>query len=327
MRSPRPGPHPGDHAGTADQVDIAPAPRLIVEDHRARRIRRPIDLLRCLLAVLGIFVVAGIGLLARNTASGIEIDAGAACLRLPHPVLALLRFAADFALLLWPSAPAIRQVCRHQPRRLVRGALTGAAPRALLALANVALRQAAAPLYDAYALPPPGPSISGPLDGYLAGLAAYATIIGLTGPSRWRTSLWLTVGVYGLASLATASATVPSLLITLLLGRAIGLGVRYAAGEWSQRPPAAEIAAALASASCPVVAMRRIRADGAESRCYAATALDGRRLDVRVFDRDQEAARALYRLYRRVRLQGQVRRGVPLSLDRAVERRALLSYA
>jgi glycosyltransferase 2 family protein len=327
MSSPRPGPHPGDHAGTADQVDVARAPGLVVEDHRARRIRRPIDLLRCLVAILGVFVVAGIGLLARETASGIEIDAVNASLRLPHSVLALLGIAADFALLLWPAALAIRQVSRHQPRRLVEAALTGAAAIALIALANVALRGAAGPLYDAIAMPPSGPGISGPLDGYLAGLAAYATIIGLTGPSRWRTTLWLTVGVYGLANLATASVTVPSFLITLLLGRAIGLGVRYAAGEWSQRPTAEDIASALNSAGHPVVAMRRIRQNGIESRHYAATARGGGHLDVRVYDRDQEAAGALYRLYRRLRLQGPVRRGVPLSQERAVERRALLSYA
>jgi uncharacterized membrane protein YbhN (UPF0104 family) len=298
-----------------------------VEDHRARRIRRPIDLLRCLVAILGVFVVAGIGLLARETASGIEIDAVNASLRLPHSVLALLGIAADFALLLWPAALAIRQVSRHQARRLVEAALTGAAAIALIALANVALRGAAGPLYDAIAMPPSGPGISGPLDGYLAGLAAYATIIGLTGRSRWRTTLWLTVGVYGLANLATASVTVPSFLITLLLGRAIGLGVRYAAGEWSQRPTAEDIASALNSASHPVVAMRRIRQNGIESRHYAATARGGGHLDVRVYDRDQEAAGALYRLYRRLRLQGPVRRGVPLSQERAVERRALLSYA
>jgi glycosyltransferase 2 family protein len=327
MTSPRPGPHPGEHAGTADQVDVARAPGLVVEDHRARRIRRPIDLLRCLVAILGVFVVAGIGLLARATATGIESDAVDASLRLPHPVLALLGIAADFALLLWPAALAIRQVSRHQARRLVEAVLTGAAAIALIALANVALRRAAGPLYDAVAMPPSGPGISGPLDGYLAGLAAYATIIGLTGPSRWRTGLWLTVGVYGLANLATASVTVPSFLITLLLGRAIGLGVRYAAGEWSQRPTAEDIAAALNSAGHPVVAMRRTRQDGIESRHYAATARGGGHLDVRVYDRDQEAAGAPYRLYRRLRLQGPVRRGVPLSQERAVERRALLAYA
>ena len=298
-----------------------------MQDHRARRIRRPIDLLRCLVAILGVFVVAGIGLLARATASGIESDAVDASLRLPHPVLALLGIAADFALLLWPAALAIRQVSRHQARRLVEAVLTGAGAIALIALANVALRGVAGPLYDAVAMPPSGPGISGPLDGYLAGLAAYATIIGLTGPSRWRTTLWLTVGIYGLANLATASVTVPSFLITLLLGRAIGLGVRYAAGEWSQRPTAQEIASALNSAGHPVVAMRRVRQNGIESRHYAATARGGSQLDVRVYDRDQEAAGALYRLYRRLRLQGPVRRGVPLSQERAVERRALLAYA
>ena len=327
MTSPRPGPHPGDHAGTTDQVDVARAPGLVVQDHRARRIRRPIDLLRCLVAILGVFVVAGIGLLARATAGGIESDAVDASLRLPHPVLALLGIAADFALLLWPAALAIRQVSRHQARRLVEAVLTGAGAITLIALANVALRGVAGPLYDAVAMPPSGPGISGPLDGYLAGLAAYATIIGLTGPSRWRTTLWLTVGIYGLANLATASVTVPSFLITLLLGRAIGLGVRYAAGEWSQRPTAEEIASALHSAGHPVVAMRRVRQNGIESRHYAATARGGSQLDVRVYDRDQEAAGALYRLYRRLRLQGPVRRGVPLSQERAVERRALLAYA
>ena len=308
------------------QAGTVPAPGLIVEDQRARRIRRPVDLLRCLLAVLGIVVAIGIGLLAGATARGVQIDAVGASSRLPHPVLALLGVAATLALLLWPAALAIRQLTRRQGRRLAEAVLTGGVTLALVALVNTALLHgAAAPLYDALAIQRAG--AAGPLDGYLAGLAAYATIIGLTGPSRWRTALWLAVGVYAIATLATASITVLSLLITLLLGRAIGLGVRYAAGEWSQRPSAEEIAAGLSSAGHPVTVMRRTRQEGSESRRYAATARSGGRLDVLVFDRDQEAAGALYRLYRWLRLQGQVRRDRPLTLERAVERRALLSYA
>ncbi len=308
------------------QAGTVPAPGLIVEDQRARRIRRPIDLLRCLLAVLGIVVAIGIGLLAGATARGVQIDAVGASSRLPHPVLALLGVAATLALLLWPAALAIRQLTRRQSRRLTEAVLTGGTTIGLVALANTALLHgAAAPLYDALAIQRAG--AAGPLDGYLAGLAAYATIIGLTGPSRWRTALWLAVGVYAVATLATASITVLSLVITLLLGRAIGLGVRYAAGEWSQRPTAEEIAAGLSSAGHPVTVMRRTGQEGSESRRYAATGRGGDRLDVRVFDRDQEAAGALYRLYRWLRLQGQVRRDRPLSLERAVERRALLSYA
>jgi glycosyltransferase 2 family protein len=326
MTSSPPGPDQGGRAGTPARPGAAPVPGLIVEDQRARRIRRPIDLLRCLLAVLGIVVVAAIGLLAGATATGVQIDAVGASRRLPHPVLALLGVAATLALLLWPAAIAVRQLSRHQARRLAEAALTGAGVIAVVALANTAMRHGAAePLYNAIAVPKSG--ATGPLDGYLAGLAAYATIIGLTGPSRWRTGLWLAVGVYVLTSLATASTTVLALLITLLLGRAIGLGVRYAAGEWSQRPTAEAIAAGLGSAGHPVAAMRRVRQEGIESRRYAATARSGDRLDVRVYDRDQEAAGALYRIYRWLRLQGQVRHGTPLTLGRAVERRALLSYA
>src|SRR5262245_35122580 len=326
MTSSPPGPDRDGHAGVAAQAGTAQAPGLIVEDQRARRIRRPIDLLRCLLAVLGIVVAIGIGLLAGATARGVQIDAVGASSKLPHPVLALLGVAATLALLLWPAALAIRQLSRGQPRRLVEAVLTGGATIALVALANAALQHGAAPaLYDAIAIRHAG--ANGPLDGYLAGLAAYATIIGLTGPSRWRTALWLAVGFYAIATLATASTTVLSLLITLLLGRAIGLGVRYAAGEWSQRPTAEEIATGLSTAGHPVTVMRRARQEGSESRRYAATGRGGDRLDVRVFDRDQEAAGALYRLYRWLRLQGQVRRDRPLTLERAVERRALLSYA
>ena len=302
-----------------------------MEDQLARRIRRPIDLLRCLLALLGVVVVAALGVFAGATATGVEIDARGVSLRLPHALLSLFGVTATLALILLPAALAIRQLSRLQPRRLAEAILTGAGAILVVGLVNAVLHHKfAAPLNHAIAMPQShtgGTSGTGPLDGYLAGLAAYSTILGMSGPSRWRTALWLTVTVYALASLATNSSTVLSLAITLLLGRAVGLGVRYAAGSWSQRPSAEEIAAALDSAGQPVAAMRRMAQNGIESRYYAAAVPGGGRLDVRVFDRDQEAAGALYRAWRWVRLQGQARHGLPLSLERTVERRALLSYA
>src|SRR5262249_34185396 len=187
MTSSPPGQDRDGRAGMPAEADTVPVPGLIVEDQRARRIRRPIDLLRCLLAVLGIVVAIAIGLLAGATARGVQIDAVLASSKLPHPVLALLGVAATLALVLWPAALAIRR-----RRRLVEALLTGGATIALVALANTALLRGAAPaLYDALAIQRAG--VTGPLDGYLAGLAAYATIMGLTGPSRWRTALWLAV--------------------------------------------------------------------------------------------------------------------------------------
>src|SRR5215471_20741751 len=349
VTSPRPGPRPGDdadppaepasapantarppsgHAGPPARPDPAGAPTLVVVDHLARRIRRPIDLLRAVTTLLGIALLVGIGLLAHATAAGVEIDAVGAGRRLPHALLSVLGVAATLALLLLPVALAIRQLSRRRPRQLTEAILTAGAAIVVVALVNAALRtSAAAQLYDAIAAVSRAARRTGPLDGYLAGLAAYATMLRLAGPSNWRTGLWLAVGVYGVASLAESKATVLSLLITLLLGRAIGLGVRYALGSWSQRPTAEQIAAALHSAGQAIAAMRRADHEGTESRLYHAVTPDGDNLDIRVLDRDQEAAGAPYRLYRWLRLQGQARRGMPLSLERTAERQALLSYA
>lgn len=297
-------------------------------DDPARRVRWPIDLLRFLIAVLGILALAGVGLLARATTAGVEIDAVGAGRRLPHAVLSLLAVVATLALLLLPVAMAIRQLSRRQFRQLAEAVVTALAAMLVVALANTALRTGtAAQLYHAIAASGRAARTTGPLDGYLAGLIAYTTIIGLTGPSPWRTGLWLAIVVYGVASLAESQATVLSLLITLLLGRAIGLGVRYAIGSWSQRPTAARIAAALASAGQALASIQRSRQEGTESRRYEATTRNGSKLDIRVFDRDQEAAGIPYRLYRWARLQGQARRGLPLSVERTAERQALLSYA
>ena len=100
------------------------------------------------------------------------------------------------------------------------------------------------------------------------------------------------LGLYGLATLADGSATVLSLLVTVLIGSAIGSGLRYALGTTSAWPTAADLAAALSTPSAPVAAMRRVGNGGSEVRRYAATLGDGRQLDVTVFDRDQQAADA-----------------------------------
>src|SRR5215468_11936557 len=144
MTSSPPGQDRDGRTGMPAQADTVPVPGLIVEDQRARRIRRPVDLLRCLLAVLGIVLAIGVGLLAGATARGVQIDAVGASSKLPHAVLALLGVAATLALLLWPAALAIRQLSRRQPRRLGEAALTGAAAIALIALANTAMRHGAA---------------------------------------------------------------------------------------------------------------------------------------------------------------------------------------
>jgi uncharacterized membrane protein YbhN (UPF0104 family) len=304
-----------------------------VTDRLERRIRKPIDLLRCTTSGIEIIVLAVAGVAASATTTGVETDITSARSRLPQALLVVAPTLALFAILIIPVALAVRQVVRRQFQRLAEAVATGVLAAAVAAVANTALRhEVAAKLYDAIIMARPGASHAAALDPYLAGLVAYATIIGLSGRPGWRNALWLAVGVYGVVHLAATETTLLSLALTLLVGRTIGLGIRYAAGSPSLRPSAAEIAAALNSADRQVTEIRRLRHSNgtvrrAGSRHYLATTSAGDRLDITVYDKDQQAAGAVYRLYRSLLLRGQVSRGAPLSADRTVERRALLSYA
>ncbi len=320
---------PGTRA--ARPADAAgPGHQLVVQDQPTRRIRRPIDALRCLADIFWIGVLVAAGLAARATTQGVETDLVDLSRRLQDVVLPTLRGISLFGLLAFPVALAIRQLVRRQGRRLAEAVATGAATIGLVLLADLVLRSNlafAGTLYRAIAMAPPGTSGFAPIDAPLAGLVAFTTIIDLSGRTRWRVALWLTVGVYLVTSLADLRTSVLSVLITLLVGRVIALAVRYVAGSPSQRPAAGTIASALDSAGQPVTEMRRVPVSGVESRRYAAVTPDGRRLDVTVFDRDQQAAGLLYRLYRLIRLRDQVARRAPLSTERLAERRALLAYA
>ena len=306
-------------------------PRAIqVTDQLERRIRKPVDALRCIMSCVWIFVLAVAAVAAGAATTGAETDIVGASRRLPHALLVVAPPIALFALLILPVALAVSQLFRRRFRRLIEAVATGLLAGAAAEVANILLsRPAAARLYDAIIMSRPGVSHAA-LDPYLAGLVAYVTMIGLTGRPAWRNALGLAIGAYAIVQLAALHTTVLSILITLLVGRAIGLAVRYGAGSTSQRPPAQDIAAALSAGDLVVTAIRRVRQarpGAAGSRHYAVATQDGGQLDVVVFDRDQQAAGAFYRLYRRVRVQGQVSRNAPLSLGRTVERRALLSYA
>ncbi len=317
----------GQPPGPPAKVPSSPAPAVQVQDDLESRVRIPADLLRCVISLIEIALLAALGLLARATADGAETDIVLASRHL-KAVLPFLGFAAHVALLILPVALAVRVLVRRQPRRLAEALGTGAITVALVLGANLLLQlPAAAGLYGVLTPVHPAGHHVPALDWYLSGLTAYVTVIGLAGRPRWRAVFWLAVSFYGLASLANTQTTVFSLLITVLLGVACGSGMRYLVGSTSVRPSAAEIAEALGTVDLPVTSMRRVLDASTETRKYAAALRSGARLDVTVFDRDQQAADVFYRLYRRLRLRTQVSRSAPLTVERAVERRALLTYA
>jgi len=306
---------------------------ILVEDRLERRIRKPVDLLRCTLSCIEIVALAVAGVAPRATTAAVQADIAGATQQIPASLLEVARPLAFIALFILPAALAVQLLARRQFRRLGEAVATGVLAAVVTAVVNELLsREPASRLYDAITMARPGTnqvaSHIPALDPALAGLVAYATMVGLVGRPAWRNALWVAVGVYSVVHVGVLHTPLLTLLITVLAGRAIGLAVRYVAGSTSQRPGALAIASAL-GADLRVRAIRRVRPDGtrtAGSRRYAVTTADGA-LDIVVFDRDQQAAGAFYRIYRSVRLLGPVSRIAPLSVDRVVERRALLSYA
>jgi len=305
-----------------------------VEDRLERRIRKPVDLLRCIVSCIEIVALALAGLAASATTAAVQADIVGATRQVPASILQMARPLALIALYILPAALAVQLLARRQFRRLAESVATGALAVAVTAIVNELLsREPASRLYDAITMARPGTSQVAShipaLDPALAGLVAYATMVGLVGRPAWRNALWIAVGVYSVVHVGVLHTPMLTLLITVIAGRAIGLAVRYFAGSTSERPGALAIASALRAAELPVRAIKRVRLNGtrpAGSRHYAVTTEDGA-MDIVVFDRDQQAAGLFYRIYRSVRLLGPVSRTSPVSVDRLVERRALLSYA
>jgi glycosyltransferase 2 family protein len=301
----------------------------VVEDHLEPRIRMPADLLRCMTALIEIALLFGLGLLAKATATGVELDVVGASKYLATGLVSPLHWLALIALIVLPVALAIRLVMIGQLRRFAEATVIGVLAAGVTVTCDVIIQLGSLTrVHDALARSG-APSGSMTLDSYLAGLAAYLTVIGIAGRQRWRLWFWLAIGFYCLTSLALKNntATVLSLLITLLLGSAIGSGLRYVIGTNSDRPTAAEIAAALGLTTAPIVEIRRVPDSRPENRKYSALGADGAWLDVTVFDRDQQAANALYRIYRRLRLTSQASRSAPVTVSRAIERSTLMAYA
>ncbi len=304
---------------------------ILIEDQLERRIRKPVDLLRCVLSCIEVVALAVAGVAASATTAAVQADIVGASRHIPSALLTVARPLAFIALFILPVALAVQLLARRQWRRLAEAVATGILAAAVTAVANDLLsREPASRLYDAIIMSHPGTSQIPALDPAVAGLVGYATMIGLVGRPAWRNALWVAVGVYAVVHVGVLHTPMLTLLITVVAGRAIGLAVRYVAGSTSQRPSAHDIAVALIATDLPVTAIRRVRHQGnggGGSRQYAVTGRDETRLDVVVYDRDQQAAGAVYRVYRSIRLLAQVPRNAPLSVDRAVEHRALLSYA
>ncbi|MBE1588096.1 YbhN family protein [Nonomuraea angiospora] len=295
----------------------------VVEPLLPQRLRRPSDLLRFFSTLIVLAAVVLLALVAKQTLIGLEADVkeGAQLVPLLSRIAAFLGGAA---VLIVPAAFAVERVFHRDGLRVAEGliaAIIGMAGSFLLGQWLVAGNAE-----DLRVLLTGDRTIE-PVNTLLTSVVAYATAVRISRRPTWRMLMWTTIALYILAFFSGRQITIPSAIVTVLVGMVIGYATLYGVGSPNTRPAGSAVVAALRKLSFAVVSARRIEDDHQGSRRYAIGLKDGTSLDVTVLDRDRQVAGLPYRLWRRIRLNSETRRRAIRSLRAELEREALMAYA
>ncbi len=315
---------------TGDPGIVPPARIEVVVDEppAPRRVRRPIDLVRAVLALIGCIAVCLIAVVATATTSGIESDLEEAAGGLPAIFLALADLVSTLAILSLPVALGIDQVLRGRGRDYVHA--VGAAGVTVLLAGGVNWWASSRPRGDlviALTRPAAEGGYTTMVNPFLAGIVALISVLSLSGRGRWQLVAWGSVTLSAVTFLLAEYTTPWGLLLSLAIGRLVGTSTRYALGSPNLRPNGLEVAQALARAHLMPARIRLADAAAGEARVYVADLTDGQHLEVEVFDQDRQGAGLLSRTWRAIRLREAVARRTPLSLRQAVDHEALMAYA
>ncbi len=313
-QTPRYQPRQSDLETVVIEADVIP-----------RRLRRPIDLLRLLAAFGTAALILAVAYFASATAAGLESDLTEASDRIPNIIVVAANLIGLLGVLALPLAAAFDLMVRRRGRMLAE-ALGGLAVAVLItsAIAWIITRYPNPRLL----LTLTGQETPGqlpPLSAILAGLVAFITISRLVERPRFGPISIVVVAAIVLANIVTGGITATALAVSILLGWAIGLALRYALGTPTTRPSGLAVATALEEVGHPVTVLRAHREFSAGRR-YVATTRNGETLNVLVLDRDLEGAGVAASVWRTLRVRDD---SAPsrLSMRRRLERTALQAYA
>ena len=332
-------------------VGRAPADHGVrIVDTPTVRVHHPADLVGAVLSLIAIVLVLVLAVFAHRTTTGITQDVqGVAVvvrrvLFVPVAVLeGLVTFIAPIAVL---AELVLRRLVRQAFEAVAGGLL--AVLTALLA-AWLITELGVSDLRSAFSIwSREANQALVTIPALMTGTAGLLTAAGQRSRRRtvaWSWNLlWIALGV----ALITGAVTLPGALLTVLIGRASGLGLRFAFGVRSERAYGPALVEGIRRAGFTPVRLIRVRDVAAahpsgddalaidlaavaitrygDNRVYAMTTENGDRLDVVVLDGDRQVVGILTRFWRSMRLRGIDGRAV-VSLRQAAERAALLCYA
>ncbi|MFI6505594.1 flippase-like domain-containing protein [Nonomuraea typhae] len=306
--------------------ETAEADVYVVEPLLPQRLRRPSDLLRFLATLLALAAVVLLSLVAKQTLNGLAGDVTEGANLVPNLLSRIASFLSGGAVLIVPAAFAVERVFHRDGLRVAEGLIA-----AIIGLVGsfligewVVSSNAVGDLRQLLTGDRPGVE---PFNTLLTSVVAYSTAVRISRRPTWRALMWTVIALDVLALFTSKQMTLPSAMVTILAGMAIGYGTLYGVGSPNTRPPGSAVIAALRKLSFQPVSARRIEDDHQGSRRYLVGLADGTSLDVTVLDRDRQVAGLPYRLWRRFRLNSETRRRAVRSLRAELEREALMAYA
>ena len=311
---------PVDESRPATPSDLV----LVMEPLLPQRLRRPSDALRFFATLLALVAVVLLALVAQETLRGLESDVTEGTARVPGFLAGFAGFIGGAAVLVVPVGFAVERVFHRDGLRVAEGLI--AAIAGMLVSFGLGEWLVAYGPDDLHHLFTGDRSNVEPLNTLLTSVIAYATAVRINRRPTWRMMMWTAVAFDVLALFTGVAATVLGVLVTVLVGMAVGFAILYGIGSPNTRPPGSAVVASLRRLGFEPAGARRIEDDTLGSRRYVVGLRDGRRLDVTVIDRDRQVAGVLYRMWRRLRLNTEARRAIR-SLRAELEREALMAYA
>lgn len=265
-------------ASTVTPAASGPRRQVLLVDSAESRVRRPRDLLDLVLSLLGIGVVLLLAVYAHSTTQGVTRDVQDAVAPVLHrllllPVTVLEGVVTLFLPILVVLIELLRQRWRPALFSVVAAVAAGALASLVVWLIDVSGPSSlAAGLTFTYTEENTIVVVVA-LNPFTAALAALLTAVATRSQRktvRWGwTLLWVVLGL----NVMQGAVTLPGALVAVLLGRAVGLGIRYIGGVRNRRAIGLDLVTGIRRAGIDPVEVVRLDepADDADLQAWRIT--------------------------------------------------------